>query len=740
MGKSNSLEDIAVGFDDEACLEIDGGIEKVYSDTVNSIQINIKEEIVNQVATSWYSELAVDYFKTFQTACSNAGDDIKMVFQNFRDQMQSNINSWRTRTGDKSSKQLQDVAEKTITIDISKIKEVDNSGNRYISNTIEQDLSGWINTCRQLILHDISSSIAEKTVGSFIGENQNSTINSAMESLANVINDILCFLNTGDNSILTAIANYRKEYSETGKKVGIDTQQKDYGAGADTQGGADDGYSGTHNGGGNPGGNNPGGNNPGGNNPGGNNPGGNNPGGNNPVGNNPGGNNPGGNNPGGNNPGGNNPGGNNPGGNNPGGNNPGGNNPGGNNPGGNNPGGTRDPQDWRPSYTQQPGNQPVTTGPNNQPPPSNPTTNPGGNNPEENNPTGGNNPGEENNSGSNQGGGNNQGGTRDPQDWRPSYMQQPGNQPFASGTYNQTAPEHPMTLEEMNAQEKEKYNNMNDWERMLTRNLDQAGVGAVGWLESIIDFGGTQVVRYTGNKAVAEFVARDYEQETQNKYDEVHTDNYGRKYKDDTLLKTPVFTFRKSHTEWWSRLGTKVALDLATLKAAGAVGAASKGAQLTELSTKAIKAGYAAVKNIGDSGEQALGAATREGRNVQAAAQGASTAGAAKAALTMGADIGVDKYASAQDAAKNFWGTIAKRATMNAGAGLGSQLIQTGENFYSGDKTSPTDFAIGTLGKGAQSAFFGAIELGAGQNSPVKKGVGKGILEFGSNFFDAATD
>ena len=30
MGKSNSLEDIAVGFDDEACLEIDNGIEKVY--------------------------------------------------------------------------------------------------------------------------------------------------------------------------------------------------------------------------------------------------------------------------------------------------------------------------------------------------------------------------------------------------------------------------------------------------------------------------------------------------------------------------------------------------------------------------------------------------------------------------------------------------------------------------------------------------------------------------------------
>ena len=62
MGKSNSLEDIAVGFDDEACLEIDNGIEKVYSDTINSIQINITEEIVNRVATSWYSEIAVEYF------------------------------------------------------------------------------------------------------------------------------------------------------------------------------------------------------------------------------------------------------------------------------------------------------------------------------------------------------------------------------------------------------------------------------------------------------------------------------------------------------------------------------------------------------------------------------------------------------------------------------------------------------------------------------------------------------
>ena len=620
MGKSNSLEDIAVGFDDEACLEIDNGIEKVYSDTINSIQVNIREEIVNKVATSWYSEIAVEYFKTFQTACSNASDDIKMVFQNFRDQMQNNINTWRTQTGDKSNKQLQDVAEKTITIDISKIKEIDSSGNRYISNSIEQDLNGWIDTCRQLIINDIGLSIAERTIGSFIGENQNSTINNAMESLADVINSILCFLNTGDNSILTSIANYRKEYSETGKKVGIDTEQRDYGAGADTQGGADDGSSANHSGGGN--------------------------------------------------------------------------NPGG---GRNNPGGG---------------------------------SNPGGGN----NPAGGNNPG----GGSNPGGGNNQGGGRDPRDMRPSYMQQTGNQPIATGTYNQTAPQNPMTLEELDAQEKERYNNMSDWERMLTRNMDQVWVGSVGWVESIVDFGGTIAVGITGNEDIAKFVARDFEQETQDEFDKVHTDYAGRKYKDDTLLETPWGTIHKSDTEAASRLTTKVALDIASLNGLGAMGTAAKGADLSAKSLKIIKAGYIGMKNIGDSGEQAIGAATRDGRNAQVAAWGASTAGTLKTAATMGADVGIDIFANPQNGA-GFVTNVARRAGLNGAAGLANQIVQSGENAYSGDKTTPGDFAIGTLGKAGQSAFFSAIQLGKG-GTLVQEGSSKAAFDLISGIADAATN
>ena len=166
-----------------------------------------------------------------------------MVFrgcQNFRDQMQENITTWRTQTQAQGGSDLQDVAQKQIEIDISSVKETDAEGNRYITNTLETDLDAWIVACRTSIVSRVATSVSSNTVGSFIGENQNEAINDAMITLADKINEILCFLNTGDNSILTEITNYRSQYTTTGQNNASTTQSKDYGAGADVTGGADD--------------------------------------------------------------------------------------------------------------------------------------------------------------------------------------------------------------------------------------------------------------------------------------------------------------------------------------------------------------------------------------------------------------------------------------------------------------------------------------------------------------------
>ena len=176
----------------------------------------------------------------FKANCANASDDVRTIFQNFRDQMQENITTWRTQTQAQGGSDLQDVAQKQIEIDISNVKETDAEGNRYISNTLETDLDAWIAACRTSIVSRVATSVSSNTVGSFIGENQNEAINAAMASLADKINEILCFLNTGDNSILTEITNYRSQYTTTGQTNAQNTESKDYGAGADVTGGADD--------------------------------------------------------------------------------------------------------------------------------------------------------------------------------------------------------------------------------------------------------------------------------------------------------------------------------------------------------------------------------------------------------------------------------------------------------------------------------------------------------------------
>ena len=238
MGKHDNIN--GVGYNDADCMKIDQGIENVYDDTIAAINEEITNQICIPIGQAWYSEVAVEYMTTFQTNCANASDDVRTIFQNFRDQMQENITTWRTQTQAQGGSDLQDVAQKQIEIDISSVKETDAEGNRYITNTLETDLDGWITACRQSIVSRIATSVSANTVGSFIGENQNEAINDAMITLADKINEILCFLNTGDNSILTEITNYRSQYTTTGQNNASTTQSKDYGAGADVTGGADD--------------------------------------------------------------------------------------------------------------------------------------------------------------------------------------------------------------------------------------------------------------------------------------------------------------------------------------------------------------------------------------------------------------------------------------------------------------------------------------------------------------------
>lgn len=85
MSKNSSLEDTAVGYNDEKCKEIDAGIDECYSEIISIINEEITNTVVQPISKAWYAEDAVEYMGEFKIKTANISDDIHHVFQNFRD-------------------------------------------------------------------------------------------------------------------------------------------------------------------------------------------------------------------------------------------------------------------------------------------------------------------------------------------------------------------------------------------------------------------------------------------------------------------------------------------------------------------------------------------------------------------------------------------------------------------------------------------------------------------------------
>ena len=240
MSKNSSLEDTAVGYNDTKCKEIDAGIEDCHQQIVTIIKEEIEQEVVTPISKAWYAEDAVEYMKEFQLNTRNISDDIQKIFQNFRDQMQSDIDNWNTQTQNPSGTQLQDVSEKTVDIDVSAMQPTDSEGNRYISLSIATDVVTWIANCLKGVNERGTQVIADHEIASYIGEKQNDAANSALQQVLIAVEAVLVYLIVGDNAISVVTAGKQQEYTTTAQRNTEETSNRDYAAGADVTGGADD--------------------------------------------------------------------------------------------------------------------------------------------------------------------------------------------------------------------------------------------------------------------------------------------------------------------------------------------------------------------------------------------------------------------------------------------------------------------------------------------------------------------
>ena len=215
-------------YNDLVCQQINDGIESVYNATVLGIKTEIEKDILTKVGKNWCADSAVSYFESFATNCNKESKDVYKVFKNFRDKTQKDIDAWRIQTGNPSVLQLKDFDEKEIVIDYQNfIKAADSNGQLYVSDDLESQLeTSWVPTAKIDISTDVANALSERVVGNNIGDGLNEAINTSMEELAIVIDDMICSLTTEDSSIFKAVTNSRKQYSDTIKSNPVETKNQ----------------------------------------------------------------------------------------------------------------------------------------------------------------------------------------------------------------------------------------------------------------------------------------------------------------------------------------------------------------------------------------------------------------------------------------------------------------------------------------------------------------------------------
>ena len=107
-------------------------IANMYRNTVSLIEDKIQGYIINNIATNFYSEKAVDCMEQFAYNVRSQSDDIAQVFINLRNQLQSVVNNYEWQRGSTRHLTVAYIQYKPISISTDKVKETDDAGNRYI--------------------------------------------------------------------------------------------------------------------------------------------------------------------------------------------------------------------------------------------------------------------------------------------------------------------------------------------------------------------------------------------------------------------------------------------------------------------------------------------------------------------------------------------------------------------------------------------------------------------------------
>lgn len=206
----------ALGYNTEEVEAIGEGINKYANQTGEVIVTAIKTNIVDKVAEEWVSEAAVEYFDQFKDELKQKEASITEVFQNFSDQIGKAGQNWADQTKG-TAPTMPAVDTVTLDLDVSSMKATDGNGDRYMYEDIEEKVKGYVENARTEILSafaNMESEINAETA--FFGGGQPEAVQEAASSLGDQVNTMLDEVISSDSgSLITAIQNYKSEYSDT---------------------------------------------------------------------------------------------------------------------------------------------------------------------------------------------------------------------------------------------------------------------------------------------------------------------------------------------------------------------------------------------------------------------------------------------------------------------------------------------------------------------------------------------
>lgn len=206
----------ALGYNTEEVEAIGEGINKYANQTGEVIVTAIKTNIVDKVAEDWVSEAAVEYFDQFKDELKEKEASITEVFQNFSDQIGKAGQNWADQTKG-TAPTMPAVDTVTLDLDVSSMKATDGNGDRYMYDDIEEKVKGYVENARSEILSAFANMESEiNAEAAFFGGGQSEAVQEAANSLGDQVNSMLDGVISGDSgSLITAIQNYKNEYSDT---------------------------------------------------------------------------------------------------------------------------------------------------------------------------------------------------------------------------------------------------------------------------------------------------------------------------------------------------------------------------------------------------------------------------------------------------------------------------------------------------------------------------------------------